>query len=264
MFEKVLSEANMLNLPDLNDDSITIIQDPTEHDEPSEAISVGSSSSEIRMEHTFRLALVEELERKKRRFHFMRDAFDRRDQDLGKEFEEYEQAVQDGTCDLPRTDFDCMGVEMLQARTRDYIDAEIAYKEVKTRARALELLDNEFNQESNLIDYPDDGYCESFDAGMVATVSVDFIESWKAEIINSQDIESLDEEQLEVDDWEAKTIGFSDSVSRRPYTKRCTNRPLARNLQTGSRRRGSGRGRRAGRELGELYVKFVIFVEILR
>ena len=219
LFEEVLCEAGMLNFPEHDDDSIASIQNPVEKDQRSVATSVQSSSTGISMEHTFRLALVEELKRKAEAFYFMRDGFDQRYEDLGKELEEYEQAVQDGTCDLQRSEFDCMGVKMLQARTGDYIDAEIAYEEVKTRARALGLLDNEFDQESNFIDDPDDGYRESFEAGMVATVPVAFIERWKAEIINSQEMESLDGEQLEADDWEAKTIGFSDSVSLVDCTK---------------------------------------------
>ena len=218
IFKDALSEANMLNLPGLDDDSITSTQDPTEHEQPSAAISVRSSSTGISMEHTFRLALAEEMERKAVLFHFMRHAFDERNEDLGKELDEYLQAVQDGTCDLPQSDFDRMGVEMLQARTRDYIDAEIAYEEVKTRARALRLLDNEFDQDSNFIDDPDDGYRESHEAEMMDRVDEDFIEGWRAKIINSQDMGNL-EEQLEADDWEAKTIGISDSISLVDYTR---------------------------------------------
>ncbi|MCJ1262736.1 hypothetical protein MMC22_002606 [Lobaria immixta] len=218
IFEEALREANMLNLPELDDDSTTSIQDPTEHDQPSAANSVRSSSTGISMDHTFRLALVEEMETKGLVFHIMRDAFNQRNEDLGRETGEYEQAVQDGTCDLPRSDFDRMGVEMLQARTRDYIDAEIAYEEVKTRARALRLLDNEFDQDSNFIDDPEDGYRESFEASTMDRVDKDFIERWRAEIINSQDMGNL-EEQLEADDWEARTIGISDSISLVDYTR---------------------------------------------
>lgn len=221
MFEDALSEANMLNLPELDDDSITNIQDPTEHDQTSAAISIQSSSTGISMEHTFHLALVEEMEKKKMIFYRRRDAFERGSEDLAKELEDYEQAVQDGTCDLPQTDFDCMGVEMLQARTKEYIDAEIAYEEVKTRARALGLLDNEFEQESNFIDHPDDGYRESHEVVMTATVNGDGIEEWKAQVIDSQDIESLDVD-LEADDWEAKSIGISDSISLVDYTRNGT------------------------------------------
>lgn len=218
IFEKALCAANMLNLPELDDDSIASIQGPTEYDENSAAISVRSSSTSISMEHTFHLALVEELEKKRMTFHVMLDAFDRRNEDLGKEQEEYEQAVQDGTCDLPQSDFDCMGIEMLQARTRDYIDAETAYEEVKARARAMRLLDNEFEQESNFIDDEDDGYRESHEATMTAMINEDGIEEWKAQIVNSQDIENLTEE-LEGDDWEAKSVGISDSISLVDYTR---------------------------------------------
>lgn len=218
MFEKVLRAANMLNLSELDDDSIASIQGPTEHDETSAAISVRSSSTGISMEHTFHLALVEEVEKKRMTFHVMLDAFDRRNEDLGKEQEEYEQAVQDGTCDLPQSDFDCMGVEMLQTRTRDYIDAETAYEEVKARARAMGLLDNEFEQESNFIDDEDDGYRESHEATMTAMINEDGIEEWKEQIVNSQDIENLTEE-LESDDWEAKSVGISDSISLVDYTR---------------------------------------------
>ena len=218
IFEEALREANMLNLPELDDDNTTSIQDPAEHDQPSAANSVRSSSTSISMDHTFRLALIEEMERKGMVFHIMRDAFDERNEDLGKELDEYLQAVQDGTCDLPQSDFDRMGVEMLQARTRDYIDAEIAYEEVKTRARALRLLDNEFDQDSNFIDDPDDGYRESHEAGMMERVDEDFIEGWRAKIINSQDMGDLDE-QLEADDWEARTVGISESISLVDYTR---------------------------------------------
>lgn len=218
LFEKALCAANMLNLPELDDDSIESIQGPTEHDENSAAKSVRSSSTGISMEHTFRLALVEEMEKKRMTFHVMLDAFDRRNEDLGKEQEEYEQAIQNGTCDLSQSDFDCMGIKMLQARTRDYIDAETAYEEVKTRARAMRLFDNESEQESNFIDDEDDGYRESHEATMTAMINEDGIEEWKAQIVDSQDIENLTEE-LEGDDWEAKSVGMSDSISLVDYTR---------------------------------------------
>ncbi|MCJ1263794.1 hypothetical protein MMC22_003664 [Lobaria immixta] len=219
IFEEALRAANMLNDPELDDESITSVQDPTDHDQPSAAISVQSSSTGISMEHTFGLALLEELERKGRRFHFMRDAFNKRNEDLDKDTKEYEEAVQDGTCDLSRSDFDCMGLEMLQARTRDYIDAEIGYEEVKTRARALRLLENDFFQDSNFIDDPDDGYRESFEVATMDRVDEEFIKGWRADIINSQEEMGSLDEQLEADDWEAKTIGISDSISVVDYTR---------------------------------------------
>lgn len=186
IFEEILRKADMLNLPDLDDDSITSIHNPTEHDQSLVAVSVRSSSTDISVEHTFRLALLEEMGEKRMKFHIMQDAFDQRNQDLEKDHEEYEKDFQDGNCSLSQSDYDCMGLEMLQARTRNYIDAEIAYEEVKTRARALGLLDNEFEQESNFIDYQDDGYRESHEAAMTATINEDGIEEWKAQIINSR------------------------------------------------------------------------------
>ncbi|MCJ1463785.1 hypothetical protein MMC07_002394 [Pseudocyphellaria aurata] len=218
IIENALREANML-LPEPDDDSISSIQDPTEHEQVSTALSVRSSSTDISMEHTFRLALVDEMEEKRERFHMMKDAFDRRGLDAENDRVEYEQACQDGACDLPHSEFDRLALKILRDRTRDYIYAEWAYDEVKARARALGLLDdNEFEQESNFIDHPNDGYRESHDAAMTATIDVDSIEEWKAQIITSQDTQTFDE-NLEADDWEAKPIGFSDSISLVDYSR---------------------------------------------
>jgi hypothetical protein len=52
--------------------------------------------------------------------------------------------------------------------TRALIDAEAAYEDVLTRARALRIIGNDFDQESDFVDHADDGYRESFEADMAA------------------------------------------------------------------------------------------------
>lgn len=219
MFEQILGKAGLLNLPEVDDDSVSSIHTIPEPTHGS-AASIRSSRNAISAEELFRRRLLEELEERGKILNIMETAFHERYNDLRIEQEKYDQAVLEGECDLPQSEFDRMALGTFQQRTRDYIEAEEDLNKAKSRARAFGLLGNESDQLEGFIDDSNDGYAESFEAAMMATVDEASIEAWKSQMVDSRvqyPIEPEELEQLErlgdPRERDAESVGMGDSLS---------------------------------------------------
>lgn len=152
-----------------------------------------------------------------------RAQFDNRQNDYESELERFQFARANGTTSCTQTLFDCLAFEGVQQLTRALINAEADQESVLERARALGILQNEYDQESNFISDISDGYHESEEASLQAAVDRTFIRSWTDNIVHSppEELEELQEleEGQEPDEWEAKTIGISDSISVVDYSR---------------------------------------------
>ncbi len=209
---RVFSDAQLLNeTGQANEsDSDSSINQNGATDKPS-THSDHSENTFLSIEDLHRLATSEEVERTRQTLQTLQETFDDRQDEYNRDFQEYEQAIQDGSCDLPQSDFDRIYVSNMRNLTACLKAAETEHRNVMARARALGIVENEYEQESDFVDQEDDGYRESHEAGMTAGVDRVFIDRWIETTVESADQENdLIEE---ADDWDVKTVGISDSIS---------------------------------------------------
>ena len=217
MFERVLLQAGLLEAIKEEDSmrrgSETSIAQSVE--QSSEAGSDASNGTVISLDQLNRMATYEKVQATEEWLHAVQDKFDTRRQTYDNEWHEYRQAVEDGTCSLSQSEFDRIDLFNVRHQTSLLINAEAAHEQAKAQARALGILGNDLDQESDFIDQEDDGgYLESLDAELLAGVDRDYIEGWCTEIDGHEDQETLQRQFTDAwDEWDAKTVDISDSIS---------------------------------------------------
>ncbi|MCJ1320095.1 hypothetical protein MMC15_005432 [Xylographa vitiligo] len=221
--ERALSEAELLDPIADQDEAWKAKEHLYDHSIPAIPATEPASISVISADELFRQAALADLSETHHRYMDHFDQFENRGEEYENDFREYRQAVDDGTCSLTMTDFDRAYVRNISNLTRCLWKAEVAYEAALERARRLGLLENEYEQESNFVSDVSDGYRESFEASICAGVDRRIIEQWYEEVLiampledNRLDTQSLYIEQvdlIEVDQWDAKSVGLSSSVS---------------------------------------------------
>ena len=209
VFERALTDAQLFKSsdPEQAQEVTTPIEAETGHRAPSVMSNVVSRSSE----EEGRKGIRANLEQSRVELYRAQEAFDTRHQSCDKDRGEYLEAVRAGMCDLPESEYDRLEVDTIRLITRDLIDAELVHEQVLAQAREHDLISNEFDQESNFVDDNYDGYRDSYDTPAAAP-NLYFIDYWMNEVEHYKDRMEVDAE-TEVDEWDAKTIGISDSVS---------------------------------------------------
>ena len=212
IFRRALQEANLLASPKAKVESLSPSR--AVDDEQVSQYSMDSPTtveSMVSVEELCRRNAREDLEWARLDLFRRQVAFENRQNDCQMELERFQDAVAKGTTSCTQTRFDCLAVETAQELTRELIDAE-AYEEYAVeRARALGILSPYEDQESNFLSDISDGYHESHEASMKAAVNRNFIQAWNDTIVDSEPEENEDLE--EPDDWDAKTVDLSDSIS---------------------------------------------------
>ena len=216
LLKEFLAKASLLNVPE-RDHGSDLSSQITPGANCSSQTSTHSASNFVSVSELFRRGVVEELDKRRKIFHEMEDGFNERYQDLAKGLAEYQQDVHEGLCDMPRSEFDRRALKAMMQRTTALIDAEVFLEQVKSRARALGLLRNEWEQDSQFLDEEDDGYRVSFEAYATGGVNRDAIEAWFEEVIETDDVEIR--RDAETDEWDAKSLEIGDSISCVDYTK---------------------------------------------
>ncbi|KAI9877658.1 MAG: hypothetical protein M1830_003177 [Pleopsidium flavum] len=182
---------------------------------PNDEHSVHSRKSEetlLSFDGLNRCATLEEVGKTRRNLQSLQDNFDGREEEYDRDLQEYQQAVEDGSCDLPQSEFDRIYITNVRNLTACLKVAETEYKDAMARARALGMIDNEFEQESDFVDQVDDGYRESHEAEMAAGVDRFFIHSWMDATEETED--PLDDPEVDDSvDWDVKSVEISDSIS---------------------------------------------------
>ena len=126
---------------------------------------------------------------------------------------EYRQLEQEGRVQFSESELDLYHVQMGRDITRALIEAERTYSEAFAKVRGLGLLESGFDQESGLGDCTNDDCSAFVDPGAVAaSFNPSFIEAWADDVYHSQEEDMMDIAP-ETDDWEARTVTMSDSVS---------------------------------------------------
>jgi len=125
----------------------------------------------------------------------------------------YEQDLYEYGDTAPRTEIDLFHVQRNRDLARDLTEAEAVWERARDRAKALGVLSNNSYQTSNFVDDVDDGYRLSQDPSSKAMkLSRGTIETWADGILGEGSGDD-DEPMPEIDDWEAESIGPSDSLS---------------------------------------------------
>ena len=115
--------------------------------------------------------------------------------------------VADGFLQETKTYFDRIMLRSEFKATEHLIQVEKGCEAARERARQLGGILNESDQESNFLDHADDGYRESMEANMISNVDRARIQDWLVKTANKT------EPSDECDDWDARTVELSDSVS---------------------------------------------------
>ncbi|MCJ1223948.1 hypothetical protein MMC12_000591 [Toensbergia leucococca] len=218
LFSHILAEADLLNLPESEDKSYPGALG-TPNNAQQSTLSSGNNKSKASLEDLYRRRLYEDVQLAKQKVDVMQKAFDTRHADYEQDLMAYQQAVFDGECDLPRTQFDLLGVEADQILTRAVIDAEAGLKEAKERARNIGALSTTWDQESNFR-AQSDGYADSYEASAAASVNRNFIEAWMEGVESARNNFDDPVEPPELDDWNARSVEISDSISMVDYGPR--------------------------------------------
>ena len=180
--------------PDIESQQLPVIEDEPNMSDPMEEVKLTRQKlSDVQME------------------------FDQQQQIREQQTREYRQAQQEGLAQYPEIELDLYHVQQGRQITRALIEAEEAYDTARAKARGLGLLGNEPDQESNFVERTDDGVTNTCNPAFIAAnFNPTFIQAW-AEIV-SQSQEKGDTEP-DVEDWDARTVTMSDSMSVIAYHK---------------------------------------------
>lgn len=214
---------------------VPVITDDTEEDEPpakkSKSSSHRNSSIAVSNDELFRRAAVNRVEDLERALHRAESHFDDREQAYNEHYDAWDRAMQTGHCSRTLTDVDLECVLEISKRARQLREAEEDYEAAVVTARRLKVLPVHFDRESNFVSGPDDGYRESAEAELSATVDRKFIRKWTEQVATmaacrgrTSGVGTADSEdeavrepeewdEREVDEWEVRSVGMSDSVS---------------------------------------------------
>lgn len=125
--------------------------------------------------------------------------------------EAYLQEVEDENNSITQSEFDCTMLGMSRTAIRNLIKAEEIFEEIRAHALEVGLLQHHVDQESGFPDYPDDGYRESFEAGMVEHVNRDVLYKWIEGLDAESDGASVD--HYADSHWDVKTVDVEDTFS---------------------------------------------------
>ena len=149
-----------------------------------------------------------------RRLQSAQVAFDHREVDRAAEFQANFEAANNGeaTIDATPEDFDLRWLEREQHLTRELIEAETALGEAKAAAVEAGVDVPLDDRASGFVDDVADGYRMSMEQEYIASVPSPKVKNWLSEIPELAS-PSFNERFEEGDEWEAKDVGISDSVS---------------------------------------------------
>ena len=171
-----------------------------------------TSSDEVAADDdSIRQAAWEDYNEKLETFHKVQAIFDDQQQAYETNLAKFQDGVKTGIYNMSRSEFDRNRVRHGQKVTRALIDAEEAFDAAKAYAKAVGATGSDFEQTSYF-----DHYEESMPENQMASynASKDFsdIYNWMANVPEVGD--PNDFEPVEIDDWDAKEVDHTDSISQ--------------------------------------------------
>ena len=148
-----------------------------------------------------------------RRLQEARYAFDHREAERARELYANQVAAERGepTTDASPDDFDARWLRKIQELTRDLVDASVAFGEAKAAVREAGIDIALDDQTSGFADDADDGYRMSFEQEQITSVPSPRVRNWLSAVPENAAADL--EDATEVDQWDAKEVDISDSVS---------------------------------------------------
>ena len=214
MFEQVLRESCLLELEGPESQTAAEAHRADMLPEGSATVSIYNASPAPSLGEIQRRTAYSDMMQGSWDLANVRSQFDNRQEEYDYEKAEWEKAIAEGRCTTTRTDFDCWMIERVRGLTRDLIDSEEFCKDARAHARAVGVPVNGFDQTSDFMDRDDDGYRASKDASEMVRVDRDRIQAWRDVVSVSQDLSvSEDFEPVAVDEWDARSVDLTDSIS---------------------------------------------------
>ena len=193
---------------------------------PVQAAPVGATVEGKAASSDARFDILYELRSKRTMMHCAEEAFDNRGEQFDREADERDRKLEQGEEAEPLDVFDMRQLKETQQLTRDLIAAEMAYEAAKTAAVAKGVQPDGSDVESGFVDNVDDGYRISSEEDMITAAQHGIIEWWLEGVpeprpcpddaIASEDsLRSTvgPNEEVEVDDWDARSVEICDSSS---------------------------------------------------
>jgi hypothetical protein len=119
----------------------------------------------------------------------------------------WQEMVASGQISSSKSEFDADLLREAQEAAGDLIRAENDLSEAKHHAKTFGIFLETPDQDSCFADYADDGYAESLEAAWISHVDKGWIQNWMS------DNEGESGGSNKCDDWDARTVDISDSVS---------------------------------------------------
>lgn len=162
-------------------------------------------------EDSIRQAAWEDYNEKLETFHKVQAIFDDRQQAYETNLAKYQDGVRTGIYKMSRSEFDCNRVRHGQKITRALIDAEEAFDAAKAYAKAVGATGSDYQQTNSFGNY-EESMPESQMASYNASRDFSDIYTWMANVPGTGDPDDF--EPGEIDDWDAKEIDQTDSISQ--------------------------------------------------
>ena len=156
-------------------------------------------------------AALEDYNEKLETFHKVQAIFDDRQQAYETNLAKFHDGVKTGIYNMSRSEFDRNRVRHGQKITRALIDAEEAFDAAKAYAKAVGATGSDFEQTS-YFDHSEESMPENQMASYNASKDFSDIYSWMANVPETGD--PNDFESVEIDDWDAKEVDHTDSISQ--------------------------------------------------
>ncbi|GAB1743038.1 hypothetical protein NU219Hw_g8734t1 [Hortaea werneckii] len=217
--------ANMPNIPDLELQTEYLKYRSAQHEDGDGTNSSTVAPLDTNDEHLQAAPLSEEEQRTKyladsffiaqARLQKAQDAFDSREMRREQEWQANVDAGIRGEVvrDATPEDFDARWLKHVQELTREFIDAEAEVAGAKEAALEAGIAVANDEADSGFLDDVEDGYLLSKEQEAVDTAAGSTVKGWLDRLPSDKLDSPGFRSDADVDDWETRTVGISDSVS---------------------------------------------------
>ena len=150
----------------------------------------------------------------------VQELFDDRQESYETDLADYQQGFENGTYNIPRSEFDRSKIRYGQKVTQALINAEEAFEAAKKQAQAVGALDSDDEDEASYYGYYEESWPESQIASYLATKDWSHVSKWLARVSGLSKAEAPNKrtepelERPDVVDWCADELDPADSISQ--------------------------------------------------
>ena len=182
-----------------------------QHARPNDVEPPATSGDVLASDYSIRQAAWDDYNDKLETFHKIQAIFDDRHEAYEANLAKYQDGVKNGIYQMSRSDFDRNRIRHGQKITRALIDAEEAVDAAKTYAQAVGAMGSEYGPTNCLGNY-EESMPDSQMASYNASTDFSHIYSWMVDVPEMGECDEF--EPVDVDDWDAKEMDQTDSISQ--------------------------------------------------